>query len=94
MTKADTHLQEHLQFAKADKQTKNCKRACKFSPEENRFTPPRSFSKDLYVINSTFRIKKKYPPNYLEGIVKFKINKLKPVRVANSIFTWQGSFSH
>lgn len=37
MTKADTHLQAHLQFAQADTQTKNCKRACKFAIEEKLF---------------------------------------------------------
>jgi hypothetical protein len=32
-----THLQAHLQFAHADTQTKNCKRACKFATEEKLF---------------------------------------------------------
>jgi hypothetical protein len=32
-----THLQAHLQFAQADTQTKNCKRACKFTTEEKIF---------------------------------------------------------
>jgi hypothetical protein len=32
-----THLQAHLQFAHADTQTKNCKRACKFATEKKLF---------------------------------------------------------
>lgn len=34
LRKTHAHLQAHLQFAQADTQTKNCKRACKFPARE------------------------------------------------------------
>ena len=57
MTKADTHLQEHLQFAKADKQTKNCKRACKFSPVLERACSSFNSSKELVLAKINIYIK-------------------------------------